>query len=297
MSSQTARKRPAATKTRKISDANSSNYLLFVDTNVWLDFYRMEGSEGAARTLALIQQARPRLICTDQVQMEFMKHRQKTILDMLVRLKAPEPLALPPIIADNKVSQAIKTQKKAMDARKKELQKHVENILLNPGKYDPVYRAVQSMYVNPTDLVLCRPKNERYTIRELAEKRWKLGYPPRKDSDTSIGDAINWEWIIYCAQQHGGHVIIVSRDQDYGRPCLGSVYLNDWLQQEYKARVGRRRMVILTDRLGLAFKHMAVTVPKQVITAEVQLLSTPVTSSPSTATAYNLSAPELSNTP
>jgi predicted nucleic acid-binding protein len=280
---------------RPSSDANASKYLLFVDTNVWLDFYRMEGSEGTAKSLDLIEKARPRLICTDQVQMEFMKHRQKTILDLLARLKAPEPVALPPIIADKKAAQAMKAQKEAMDERRKKLRSHVEQILINPGKHDPVYRTLQSMYVSPTDLVLCRPKDERYTIRGLAEKRWKLGYPPRKDSDTSIGDAINWEWIIDCANRHGGHVIIVSRDQDYGRAYLESVYLNDWLHQEYKARVKGRCRVILTNRLGAAFRRMAVTVPKQVITAEGKLLSAPAALIASTATDYNPSTPQVSD--
>lgn len=278
---------------RQASDANASKYLLFIDTNVWLDFYRMEGSEGAAKTLELIERARSRIISTDQVQMEFMKHRQKTILDLLARLKASEPVALPPIIADKKAAQAMKAQKEAMDERRKKLRSHVEQILLNPGTHDPVYRALQSIYTAPTDLVLCRPKDERYTIRELAEKRWKLGYPPRKDNDTSIGDSINWEWIIDCANRHDGHVIIVSRDTDYGRAYLDSIYLNDWLQQEYKARVKGRCKVILTNRLGAAFKRMSVTVPQQVITAEGKLLSASVTLPPGAAATYNPTQPEV----
>jgi len=293
MSRPNSRERTSAVAKRHPSDANASKYLLFIDTNVWLDFYRMEGNEGAAKTLELIEHARPRLISTDQVQMEFMKHRQKTILDMLARLKASEPVALPPIIADKKAAQAMKAQKEAMDERRKKLRSHVEQILLNPGTHDPVYRALQSIYANPTDLVLCRPKDERYVIRKLAEKRWKLGYPPRKDSDTSIGDAINWEWIIDCANRRDGHVIIVSRDQDYGRAYLDSIYLNDWLQQEYKARVKGRCRVILTNRLGSAFKRMAVTVPQQVITAEGKLLSASVTLIPGTATAYHPSPPDV----
>jgi hypothetical protein len=276
-------------KKGKSSDSKASKYLLFVDTNVWLDFYRMEGSEAASKTLQLIEQARARLISTDQVQMEFMKHRQKTLLDMLVKLKGSEPVSLPPIIADKKAAQAMKAQKKAMDDRRKKLRSHVEEILLNPGTHDPVYRVLQSIYSQPTDLVLCRPKDERYTIRELAEKRWKLGYPPRKDSDTSIGDAINWEWIIDCANRREGHVIIVSRDHDYGRPYNDAVYLNDWLKHEYRDRVKGHSKVILTNRLGFAFKQMSVTVPSQVIAAEGKLLSVSATLIPGTVTVENSS--------
>lgn len=255
-------------------DPNAAKYLLFIDTNVWLDFYRMEGSEGAAKTLDLIAHAKPRLVATDQVQMEFMKHRQKTILDMLASLKVSESVSLPPIIADKKAAQAMKAQKQAMDVRRKKLRSHVEQILLNPGTHDPIYRAIQSLYVDPNELVLCRPKDERYAIRELAEKRWKLGYPPRKDSDTSIGDAINWEWIVDCAKRRDGHVIIVSRDNDYGRAYGDQAYLNDWLRQEYRDRVRGRCKIVLTKRLGSAFKLMDVKVPEQVIEAEGKLIST-----------------------
>jgi predicted nucleic acid-binding protein len=282
---------------RRVPDANASKYLLFIDTNVWLDFYRMEAEDALARTLALIAPAKSRLITTDQVQMEFMKHRQKTILDMLARLKPADAVALPPIIVDKKAAQALKGQRQAMEVRRRKLRDQVEKILLGPGTHDPVFRAIQSLYSQPTDLVLCRPNEDRYRIRELAEKRWKLGYPPRKEGDTSMGDAINWEWLIDCANRRDGHVIIVSRDHDYGRAYEGQAYLNDWLQQEYKARVKGRGKVVLTQKLGDALKLMNVSVPEQVVEAEGKLLSVSATLIAGKATVVSNASGELTDSP
>ena len=41
-------------------------------------------------------------------------------------------------------------------------------------------------------------------------------YRHRKKNDTSIGDAINWEWIVHCAENSNAAIHIVSRDSDYG---------------------------------------------------------------------------------
>jgi len=288
------KQRTGTSARRRVTGADASKYLLFIDTNVWLDFYRMEAEDALAKTLALIAPAKPRLITTDQVQMEFMKHRQKTVLDMLARLKPTEPVALPPIIVDKKAAQALKGQRQAMEQRRRKLRGQVENILLKPGTHDPVFRALQSLYTNPTDLVLCRPNDDRYRIRELAEKRWRLGYPPRKETDTSIGDAINWEWLVDCAKRRDGHVIIVSRDNDYGRTYEGQGYLNDWLQQEYKARVTGRSKAVLTQKLGDALKLMNVSVPEQVVEAEGRLLSVSATLITGKATAVSTATGELS---
>lgn len=106
-----------------------------------------------------------------------------------------------------------------------------------------------------------REKEERFTIRNLARKRFVLGYPPRKQGDTSIGDAINWEWIVQCSIDSGKHIVIVTRDTDYGAIYNGKSYLNDWLRQEFSERVSSKRKIILTDKLseGLKVVHAAVT--------------------------------------
>ena len=102
----------------------------------------------------------------------------------------------------------------------------------------------------------------RHTIRRLALKRFALGYPPRKPNDTSLGDAINWEWIIHCAKQNANNVVIVTRDEDYGRYFQHDFILNDWLSREFKQRVSRKRTITLTNKLSKGLQAAGIRTTK-----------------------------------
>mgnify|MGYP000940642491 CR=1 FL=1 len=64
-----------------------------------------------------------------------------------------------------------------------------------------------------------------------------------------------------CSIDSGKHIVIVTRDTDYGAIYGGKSYLNDWLKQEFSERVSKKRKIILTDKLsqGLKVVHAAVT--------------------------------------
>ena len=61
--------------------------LIFVDTNIWLDFYRVRGKAADLSLLKKIDEHRDSLISTSQVEMEFKKNRPAVILDSYHRLK------------------------------------------------------------------------------------------------------------------------------------------------------------------------------------------------------------------
>jgi hypothetical protein len=119
---------------------------------------------------------------------------------------------------------------------------------------------------------LNRENPERYAIRRLALKRFGLGYPPRKKEDHSIGDAINWEWIIQCAAKCDKDIIIVTRDSDYGVNYDDKSFLNDWLQVEFKERISQKRKIVLTDKLSRALKLVEVSVTQEMIDEEQQVI-------------------------
>lgn len=87
-----------------------------------------------------------------------------------------------------------------------------------------------------------------------------------------MGDAINWEWIVFCAKTYGKDIIIVTRDMDYGIQHEGKFFLNDWLSQEFKERVSRKRKVVLTDKLSEAFELVRIKINKKVEEEEAQLI-------------------------
>jgi predicted nucleic acid-binding protein len=237
--------------------------LLFVDTNVLLDFYRIRKSDVSTKYLEQLEACRDRLILGSQLEMEYKKNRQRVILEALSAFAGPDwSKATPPaLLSELQAARTLEKHRVRLIAQQKKLNEKIMSILGEPSRADPVYRTLQRLFKHRSGINLSREKDVRLEIRELAQKRFILGYPPRKSGDTSIGDAINWEWILRCALDTGKHVVIVTRDTDYGVIHQGSSHLNDWLLQEFIQRVSHKRKIILTDKLshGLKLVHAAVT--------------------------------------
>jgi hypothetical protein len=248
--------------------------LLFVDTNIYLDFYRVRGRDSGLSVLTQLGKHLDRLIVNSQVEMEFLKNRQSAILEALRLAKKPDwaSTSVPSFLLDSKPNKAFETAKRQVDAQVQRMQTRIERVLTSPSKHDPVYEAVRPLFRNGSEFCLSRDNDARASIRRLALKRFGLGYPPRKNSDTSIGDAINWEWIIKCAKDSGKHIVLVSRDSDYGASFRGTPALNDWLRQEFAERVSKKRQIVLTDRLTAAFQRVAIPVTTKEVEQETALL-------------------------
>jgi hypothetical protein len=240
-------------------------FLIFVDTNILLDFYRIRTREAGLSILRKLEQHRASLITTDQVVMEFMKNRQRVLLETHRNFKAPDwaSLTLPPLLVEAKGSKTLEWHKKSLINQSAKLRDRLTKVLKEPSRYDRVYQTFQRILKHRGVYTLSREKSERIEVRESAEKRFKLGYPPRKDVDTSFGDAINWEWIIRCAKSSGHSVVLVSRDTDYGASVDGQLVLNDWLREEFRDRVAKNRQIVLTDRITEGLKKLAVAVTAQ----------------------------------
>ncbi|MGH8605914.1 MAG: PIN domain-containing protein [Gammaproteobacteria bacterium] len=238
------------------------NALIFVDTNILLDFYRVRSGGGGLELLNLIEAHKDVLITGSQVEMEYKKNRQRVILEALKAQKTPDwnGLTSPAFLADAKPAQAIAKSKKTITTQQKKLMTRIANILEKPSVSDPVFKTLSRVFKNDCEYNLTRDKKIRFKIRNLARKRFVLGYPPRKQNDTSIGDAVNWEWIVHCAEDSGKDIIIVTRDTDYGVSYGEKFFLNDWLLLEFKERISQRRKIVLTDRLARAFKLVEIRV-------------------------------------
>ncbi|APC69266.1 PIN domain-containing protein [Ralstonia nicotianae] len=248
--------------------------LLFVDTNVLLDFYRIRKSDVSIKYLQQLEECKDRLILGSQVEMEFKKNRQRVIVEALNSYSLPDwgKLSPPALVADIKACKMIEKKKGDLINQHKKVSEKVRSILCDPTHHDPLYKILQRLFKNHSPYNLARTKKERFNIRNLARKRFVLGYPPRKQNDTSIGDSINWEWIVHCSKESGKHVIIVTRDTDYGVTYKDTPYINDWLRQEFSERVSKKRQLILTDKLSVALKKVHKSVTKEMEEAENTLL-------------------------
>jgi PIN domain len=246
--------------------------LLFVDTNIWLDFYRARNDAG----LALLKHAEAisdRIIVTYQVEGEFKKNRQMAILEGMQELKAPPQIPRPGIFSDAKATEVLNRSLKEAEKRVKNLKSRLTKALENPAAHDPVYQACQRIFHKNDNLVLSRENKLRTLIRRKAFRRFLHGNPPRKKNDTSLGDAFNWEWMIHCANENNAELVIVSRDSDYGISFENRAYVNDYLRQEFSERVSKKRELLLYTRLSDALKHFAVPVSKLEEDAETELLA------------------------
>jgi len=251
------------------------SFLVFIDTNIYLDFYRYR-NDVSLSLLRRVDDNHDRIITTAEVEMEYKKNRQKVILEALhsIRPQSAGQLNIPSFLKESKYKKTSSRLAQEWDTLANRLTLRTEKLLQSPGLYDPVYRILQRLFKARAACHLNRGNKMRMEIREKAQKRHILGYPPRKPNDTSIGDAINWEWIIYCASQCQDDIIIISRDSDYGVFEKRSYYLNDWLTQEFKERVSHKRSVTLTGRLAQAFRIAGITVPAAEQQAEEKFLQT-----------------------
>lgn len=245
--------------------------LLFIDTNIWLDFYRARNETG----LALLKHAESvanKIIVTYQLESEFKKNRQTAILEGMQELKSPAQIPRPGIFSDAKASAVLSKSIKEAEKRVKSLKAKLTKVLENPAAHDPVYKACQRIFHKTDELVLTREDKMRHVIRRKAFRRFLHGCPPRKKSDTSIGDAINWEWMIHCANASNAELVIVTRDTDYGVHFENRAYVNDHLKHEFAERISKKRELLLYARLSDALRHFEVPISRQEEEAESELV-------------------------
>lgn len=233
--------------------------LLFIDTNIYLDFYRIQ-NEVKASFLEHLEAIGENLIVTDQVEMEFMKNRQSTILQGMEELKDPGKISVPSLLKNDESATDLERDQKNISEKIKALKTQLGHVLENPVKHDKVYQALQRLFSKKDEIDLYRKHEKRHEVIELAEKRFLLGYPPRKNKDTSIGDSINWEWIIYVAEAKNADIWIVSRDRDYGAIQGSKGFLNDWLKQEFSERINEKQEVVLCPKLSLALREFEIPI-------------------------------------
>lgn len=230
----------------------------FIDTNIFLDFYRSR-KEASLSLLNKLESVKERVICTYQVEMEFLKNRQKVIIKNYAELSLGINDNLPAVLHDSTLHSKLKKEKKENKKFRKELQNKLANIISKPSLHDPVYKSLESIFSSKNNHVLTWGMKIRHEIEKLAWQRFLLGYPPRKNEDLSIGDALNWEWFIHCCKKLKGKFIIISRDSDYGSQYNGQTFLNDALKSEFRDRVGRKS-IIYTTLLSEGLKHLDIPV-------------------------------------
>jgi hypothetical protein len=251
---------------------SSIQRLLFIDTNIWLDFYRAQSGAGL-KLLNHVEAIKSKIIVTYQLESEFKANRQKVLFGSWSELKAPSGIGLPNIVADAKKTKMLSKGIRDAQRRVASLKKHLVAVISKPTVHDPVYKVCQRIFHRPGDpIVLRRTDGCKREIRHKAFRRFLHGCPPRKADDVSIGDAFNWEWMVHCAKQQKAELVIVTRDTDFGAIIDGESYLNDHLKQEFQERVSKRRKIVLCSRLTEALMYFGRRVTQKEVQAEAEVM-------------------------
>jgi hypothetical protein len=147
--------------------------LLFVDTNVLLDFYRIRKTDVSTKYLEQIEACRDRLIIGTQIEMEYKKNRQRVILEALANYGTPDwgKLSAPALVADHQAVKMVDKKKKELMTQKAKVDEKIRKVLSDPIHHDPVYQCLQRLFKNNSPFNLSR------------EKKGKVSNPtPRKEA-------------------------------------------------------------------------------------------------------------------
>jgi hypothetical protein len=225
--------------------------LLFIDTNKYLDLYRID--KGKELLTPLKEQA-DYIFVTKQVVNEVQRNKIVVAADFLKRkfqfLKL-QTFNLPDHLSDTytnqredilkemrKITQDIKKVNAQVDAWELSIIKQIS------CSEDEVSKALSSIFANPVP----------HTSEELqrARERKELGNPPGKGAG-SIGDQLNWEQILTNFKGKK-RLWIISRDSDYGIIHDDQSFLNGFLYEELCKIVPAPEVYLFGD-IATGIKH------------------------------------------
>jgi hypothetical protein len=196
---------------------------LFIDTNIYLSFYRLTKSDNDAlkKIFVLDHQKEFRLLSTEQVIDEFNRNRSKVISEsknVFDDLRLPE---VPSMINNPKeVAEYLELRKKISASHR-----NIQNLITEKSKEKKLFvdELIELIFENS------HRSSSDSDIVTSASNRIDRGNPPGKKG--SLGDAINWQ-ILLKVSPNDRDLVIISQDKDYRDPLTGE--LNSYLCDEWK---------------------------------------------------------------
>ena len=195
---------------------------VYIDTNVFLDFY-----QAATDRLAVFQELSkrsPRVILTEQTVREFRRNRTARLSELARNIDKAAEISLFTTAIVQEIPEFSEWAKAKDDAKK-----HAKSIaakirgLVHDESGDPVYKEFEKL-VSTAQVLPTTSK-----AINLARLRKQLGDPPTSPDRHSIGDELIWETLKDGCK---GDLVIVSRDRTF----LENMGI---LKREFKSLKGR----------------------------------------------------------
>lgn len=209
---------------------NKEKKHIFIDTNIFLDFYRLSEKDlkEIKKLLEYIKSGEIKIYLTQQIRNEFYRNRETVFsntFNEFVKTKDDDSLehifSLNNILKGYQEYNNIKKIKKMLGKVRSELVNKIQDDIINKNlSADKIIKNIfEKAGVENSDSFL-----------DNAEKRLKLGNPPGKNN--SLGDAINWEFLLEAVPQNQD-LIVISRDGDFVS-FMDKERLHPFLDDEWK---------------------------------------------------------------
>ena len=215
----------------RLRDTIYSVVQLFLDTNIYLDYFRSVSTDRLdplRRLVKLVESKAIVLILPEQVLHEYQRERRKVAeetREVLLETSKQTPSAHL-VLGKNKrevkaVTKAVKNTRQALDNL---ITKYDEQIEAEGTEADKLIKRLfnKSKKISGSE-----------DIVTMAYSRYMKGNPPRKNNH-SYGDAIVWEGLL--KESTGESLTLISRDSDYTEKQKGKKALNTFLKSEWKQR-------------------------------------------------------------
>lgn len=217
---------------------------LFLDTNVYLSFYKMSGDdiEELRKLSVTVQAGTTTLYMPDQVRNEFHRNRESAIAESLRLLQdAKLPTSFPRLFLDYPGYRDLRATLTNYEKQRADLLTHVRSAAA--AKELHADKVINELFA----LAQLIPLTD--DILDAARRRFDLGNPPGKGK--SYGDAINWESLLATVPSGEG-LLFVTSDADY-MSKLEPALLSAFLRAEWEE--GKHSAVAVYGTLSALFKQ------------------------------------------
>lgn len=209
---------------------------IFIDTNIFLDLY---GSNINSLTIFDndLAKLKGHLIITDQVFDEFIRNRDKRLLELINNFQKNNlkihTSAIIKTLHDFHEFEEIKSKFARINEKiVKELQEMKQD-----KEKDPVFTSFLNLYYNSEVTKL----NRNDEIIKKAHCRKLLGNPPSGNKQNTIGDEVNWETIL---SKLNDDLIIITADKTYEEHIT-------FLKNEFELKIKKKLYVDKNISYGL----------------------------------------------
>jgi predicted nucleic acid-binding protein len=178
---------------------------VFVDTNVLLSLYHLSGPDldELKKIVKLSENGQIDILLPQQVADEFWRNRERVIKDALDTFaKTKSQYFLPNIVRANSKANELKKASDLVNSLAKTLREEADETIRTQSL--AADKIIESLLAN------CQTIDEK--VIKKAQLRKQIGNPPGKAD--SLGDAINWEWLLSKADRYDD-LIIISADGDF----------------------------------------------------------------------------------